>query len=518
MPSNFRISSLVPCGLIVESVIQCEDMIKVTARSQASAAVCPSCGTISQRLHSRYIRQVADLPCTGRSVGLTLVTRRFFCSAENCQRRIFAERFDETILSARARRTTRLDCIVHHLGLALGGRPAASFARRLMLPVSNDTLLRVVRRRAGAGIEPLTVIGIDDWAFRRNHRYGTIVCDLERRRIVALLPDREIATVEAWLAGHPEIRIVSRDRGGGYGEAAAKALPVAIHVADRWHLMENASAAFLAAVRKSMRTIRTALGTTAINPDLLTWAEKLQYEGCRRREEANAAILALAKDGVPIKRIARQLGCSRKLVRQVIRGETGDIFRTRQSTLDAHLPFLEAEWSNGCRNGAEFWRRLKGRGFQGSLRVVSEWTARRRNAERAVGHVLQKVPSARTIARLMTIARDQLSRAESVTIAAIEAAAPALVEARRLLEWFHTMIRKKIADDLNPWIAEAKSSLIASFATGITKDKAAVRASIIQPWSNGQTEGQITKLKLVKRQMYGRAKLDLLQARLVTAA
>jgi transposase len=519
MPSNFRISSLVPCGLIVESVIHCEDTIKVTARSQASAAACPSCGKISQRVHSQYVRQAADLPCTGRSVSLSLVARRFFCDAETCQRRIFAERFDEAILSARARRTTRLDCVVHHLGLALGGRPAASFARRLMLPVSNDTLLRVVRRRAGAGrTETLTVVGVDDWAFRRNHRYGTIICDLERRRIVALLPDREAATVEAWLAGHPEIKVLSRDRGGGYGEAAVKALPDAIHVADRWHLMENASAAFLDAVRKSMRTIRAALGATTVNPDLLTWAEKLQYEGYRRREEANAAILALAKDGVPIKKIARQLGCSRKLVRRVIRGETGDVFRTRQSTLDAHLPFLEAEWSNGCRNGAELWRRLKARGFQGSLRVVSEWTTRRRHAEKAVDRRLQKVPSARTIARLMTIARDQLRKVESITIAAIEAGAPALVEARKLIERFHAMLRKKIVTDLDPWIAEAKASLIASFATGITKDKAAVRAALIQPWSNGQTEGQITKLKLVKRQMYGRAKIDLLQARLIVAA
>ena len=84
-----------------------------------------------------------------------------------------------------------------------------------MLPVSNDTLLRVVRRRTAVPTEPLVIIGIDDWAFRRNHRYGTIVCDLERRRIVTLLPDRETATVQAWLAGHPEIKIVSRDRGGG---------------------------------------------------------------------------------------------------------------------------------------------------------------------------------------------------------------------------------------------------------------------------------------------------------------
>src|SRR5690606_11566549 len=132
------------------------------------------------------------------------------------------------------RRTDRLDLIVHHLGLALGGRPGASFASRLMLPVSNDTLLRIVRRRALPRTEPLTVVGVDDWAFRRNHRYGTIVCDLERRRIVTLLPDREGATVQAWLARHPGIKIVSRDRGGGYGEAAAKALPNAIQIADRW--------------------------------------------------------------------------------------------------------------------------------------------------------------------------------------------------------------------------------------------------------------------------------------------
>lgn len=329
------------------------------------------------------------------------------------------------------------------------------------------------------------------------------------------MPDREVATVEAWLAEHREIKILSRDRGGGYGEAAAKALPGIIQIADRWHLMENASAAFLGAVRKSMRAVRLALGATKINPALLTCAEKLQYEGYLRREETNAAILKLAKDGVPIKQIARQLGCSRKLVRQALRGETGDVFRTRESTLDAYLPFLDAQWNDGCRNGAELWRRLRARGFRGSLRVVGEWTTRRRRAEKAADPQLQKVPSARTIARLMTIARDQLSKAESVTVAAIESGAPALAEARKLVEWFQTVIRKKIVLDLDPWITEAQKSLIASFATGILKDRAAVSAAIGEPWSNGQTEGQITKLKLVKRQMYGRAKIDLLQARLV---
>jgi transposase len=265
------------------------------------------------------------------------------------------------------------------------------------------------------------VVGIDDWAFRRNHSYGTIVCDLERRRIVTLLPDREMATVEAWLAGHPDIGVLSRDRGGGYGEAASKALPRAVQVADRWHLMENASAAFLGAVRKSMRPIRAAIGATTINPELLTCAERLQYDGYLRREETIATILALAKDGAAIKQIVRKTGHSRNRVRQVLRGERGDVFRARQSSLDAHLPLLDAQWAGGCRNAAKLWRRLKLDGFRGSQRVVSEWATRRRRAEKASDQQLQKVPSARTIARLMTSARDHMSKADTVTIAAIEA-------------------------------------------------------------------------------------------------
>jgi transposase len=387
-----------------------------------------------------------------------------------------------------------------------------------MVPVSNDTLLRVVRRRAKLPTEPLNVVGIDDWAWRRNHRYGTIVCDLERRRIVALLPDREIATVNAWLTDHQEIGVISRDRGGGYSEAASKALPHAVQVADRWHLMENASAAFLDAVRKSMRSIRSVIGGTTINPELLTYAEKLQYEGYLRREETNAAITALASQGIAIKEIVRRTGHSRKLVRQVIRGEGTDMFRVRQSSIEAYLPLLDELWNSGCCNGAELWRRLQTKGFRGALRVVSEWATRRRHAERVSDQQLQKVPPARRIARMMTTACDHLNKADTVVMAAIETGEPMLAKARDLINRFHAMIRKKIASELEPWIADADSGLLASFAGGIRRDQAAVRAAIAEPWSNGQTEGQITKLKLVKRQMYGRGKLDLLEARLISAA
>ena len=156
-------------------------------------------------------------------------------------------------------------------------------------------------------------------------------------------------------------------------------------------------------------------------------------------------------------------------------------------------------------------------GFRGSLRVVTEWATRRRQAERVDAESLHRIPSARTIARLMTTARDTLSKAESVTVAAVETGVPALIDARKLIERFHTMIRRKSEADLLPWIEEGGASLIASFVNGVARNIAAVRAAIVTAWSNGQTEGQITKLKLVKRQMYGRGKIDLLQARLIGA-
>jgi transposase len=510
-------SSLIPRGLVVGSLDDTEDAIIVTAHSDESFATCPICGTVSRRVHSRYLRHVADLPSAGRRVLLRVEARRFVCSVTHCRRRIFVERFAETILGERARRTARLDCLVHHLGLALGGRPAAGFAKRLMVPVSNDTLLRVVRRKSRPPDDTLSVVGIDDWAFRKNHRYGTIVCDLERRCILALLPDREPATVAAWLKDHPTISTLMRDRGGGYGEAMTKGAPQALQVADRWHLMENASAAFLDAVRKSMSVVRQAVGATTVNPDLLTSAERLQYEGFLRREEANATILALAQQAIPIKEIVRRTGHSRGLVRRVLHGQRTDVFRSRQSSLEPYLPILDAQWSAGCRNGAELWRRLKGHGFRGSLRVVTEWATRRRRSEDWSGKQLGKVPSARTLARLMTTSRENLSKAETILVAAVEGGAPALVEARDLVDRFHAMIRTKAAGELDTWLQSAGTTLVASFARGIVKDEAAVRGALVSPWSNGQVEGQITKLKMVKRQMYGRGKIDLLQARLVGA-
>lgn len=146
MQNALRPSSLVPAGFAVTSAASVGPVTTLEIRSTGATSRCPACGVASRRVHSRYRRRIVDLPIAGRSVELVATVRRFRCVAVLCRRSIFTERFDDGVLTPWGRRTARLDGLVHHLGLALGGRPGAGFAKRLMLPVSNDTLLRVVRR------------------------------------------------------------------------------------------------------------------------------------------------------------------------------------------------------------------------------------------------------------------------------------------------------------------------------------------------------------------------------------
>jgi|GEM_PF-3396066 len=229
MALHFSRRDFLPAGLKADQIELVENTIRIHSHSAKTAAACPHCGTISRHVHSRYRHRPADLPAHGRAVELVLLVRRFRCRAMNCSAKIFAERFPPAVTRPYARRTSRLQGLVRHLGLALGGRPAQALAARLQLPASKDTFLRSIRSTAKAASSELRVIGIDDWAWRNGQRYGTLICDLERRRVIDLLPDREPATVEAWLRARPGIEVVARDRNGGYGSAVSRALPKAVH-------------------------------------------------------------------------------------------------------------------------------------------------------------------------------------------------------------------------------------------------------------------------------------------------
>ncbi len=520
MPPSSLCLPLTPAGLIVDRHEIEADCLIIHAHGAEGAGTCPGCGSVSASIHSRYIRSAGDFPAHGRRLVIRLTARRFRCCVGTCDRKTFAERFSDDVIAVRARRTCRLDRLTHCVGVALGGRPGQRMAARLSIPVSADTLLRVLRRRAAATPCSAKVVGIDDFAWRRGHRYGTIVCDLEARRIIDLLPDRDVGTVATWLGRHPEIEVVCRDRGGGYQEAASKGAGKAVQIVDRWHLLENASAAFLDVVRRHMSHLRRAIATGDVDPQRLSAVEKRQWQGWQRREAVNEKVLDLHRGGTSLKAIVRTTGVSRQTVRRIVRGTRDDIFRSRESSLDRWIHRLEADWTGGCRNGTELWRRLRAAGFGGSLRVVTEWTTRKRRSVRTSAEPPQptSVPSARMIARLLTTERDCKTDETTRLMVAIETASPAIVTARNLVDKFATLIAAKKPDALAPWLTAAADSELAAFASGIAADQAAVRAAVSEPWSNGQTEGQITKLKLVKRQMYGRAKLDLLEARLIGAA
>lgn len=510
--------TLLPPGLVIESVRSSDIGVRVAARSASASAACPRCGSLSRHVHSHYHRRLADLPAHGLEVQLQVLVRRFRCRSPRCTQSIFSERLRPDAARPWGRRTSRMQVLVRYLAMALGGRPAQALGRRLLLPVSKDTFLRSLGTGDEQEIAEPRVIGIDDWAWRKGKCYGTLICDLERRRVIDLLPDREPATVEAWLRRRPGIEVVARDRNGGYAGAISRALPDAIQVADRWHLLANASEAFLSAVHRSMPAIRKAIGAKTLDPKMLTSAEKLQYEGFQRRQHTNLMVRKMAEDGMPIRGIVRQTGLSRKLVRQVLRGEREDVFPIRESSLTPWLQRLEREWAEGCRNGAELWRRLRADGFRGSLRVVSEWATRQRRAEQTVPIGTAKSPPARRIARLLTTGRDHLSRENAIQVATIEAALPILTTARTLVERFAAMVRNGTKAKLASWLDQAEDSLIAGFARGLRKDYAAVAAAFTQPWSNGQTEGQINRLKSLKRQMYGRAGVATLKARIIGMA
>jgi transposase len=515
-------------------------------------ASCPACGGESRCVHSRYTRHLAEEPAFGRRVRLQMKVRRFLCHNSGCPRRIFVEPLGG--LAARhARTTTRLAQAHLAIGSALGGEAGARLAGRTAMPTSPDTLLRRVKR-AGARSSPgPRLVGIDDWAWCKGQRYGTIVVDLETSEVIDLLPDRDAATVKAWLEAHPGIELVSRDRSSAYSKAATEAASEAQQIADRWHLLKNVREAIERFLERHLPLIADAFRTANTDPErvdaspgdeVATAVDTASAEtssASTRREAALARrgcrverferVHELRRQGTPIRQIARDLRMSRKAVRRHLRHERCPDWeprRARRSRVDAHREWIDARVAEGRINASELHRELAARGVRVSYATIRRYLTKR------LGRVGKARPRANAAKPKPTpppspkqLSFDWIRRAEGRTVEAqtrlntIRASSPELTNALDLADEFTALIRKRSTGTLADWLSRAEKSPcpeVRHFAEGIRRDESAVNAAVTLRWSNGPVEGHVNRLKTIKRQMYGRAGFPLLKARVVNAA
>jgi transposase len=526
-----------------------QSAITVTLQARQMTARCPLCDKRSKRVHSRYERTLADLPWGVHTVTLRLRVRRLFCRNARCARRIFTERRPEVALPW-ARRTRRLDAQLTAVGLALGGSAGVRLGRKLGLTASRNTLLRRVRQAPMPSVVTPAVLGVDDWALRKRAIYGTVLVDLERRRPVALLPDREADTLAAWLREHPGVAVIARDRAGAYAKGARTGAPEAVQVADRFHLLQNLAemlevvftthAQDLRAVEQAHREALCASGSLPLPPAETTRKVKLLASARHERRKARyEQVWALFRQGWPREKIGPHLGISRATVYRYLRSEAFPERRTRRdaghSRIDPWRHIVLEYWNNGRRDGRKLFGELRRLGYRDSYATLTRYLRRFRalpgdaapdSASVKPRPVLVAVSSCRELtprtAAWMILCRAERRSAEDQTLRAdLRRSDPELGEVIALVEEFISLVRDRAPDRLDPWLNQAVRSTLRplrSFAKHLSADYDAVRAAMTLDWSSGQVEGQINRLKTLKRQMYGRAGLDLLGRRFLLAA
>lgn len=521
-----------------------EDGIIMKVHALQTDADCPLCHQIARREHSHYYRTVADLSVIGKPLHLKLYVRRFFCDNPDCQRQTFAERFPAFLLPF-ARRTQRLAHQQRHLGLALGGEAGARELSTLAMPLSADTLLRLIRAVPQRTIAVLHVVGIDDWAWRKGQSYGTILVDLETHQVVDLLADRSAESVRAWFEAHPGITIVSRDRGAEYIEGISQGAPQATQVADRWHLLHNLREALerlleqnrgclaaAAATPQSVSTPVEPITDSPMPPVALTKAEQRRQTTRQKRLARYEAVLELHQQGLAVRAITRQLKIGRKTVVRYLQADGFPEMaqrRKRASLLDPYMAHLQQRWQAGCHNGCQLYREIQDQGYTGSRSLLSRWIAQMRKqaptllsttALATVATPAKRPWAARCAVWLLLKDPLCLSSEHKEALERMLAASPIVRQAYHFGQAFLRIVRERFSKSLEPWLTAVQLYRIPeliSLARGLTRDKTAVLAALTLPWSNGQTEGQVNRLKLIKRQMYGRAKFDLLRARVLGA-
>ncbi|MBZ9640587.1 ISL3 family transposase [Streptomyces sp. PSKA30] len=493
-------------ALVVEGVSDGGEKVLVTARTRDGAVSCPVCGTPTAKVHGYHGRTVADLPVDGRQVVVHVRVRRLVCPVLGCRRQTFREQIPG-LLKRHQRRTVRLAGQISQVARELCGRAASRLAEVLAIPVSRSTALRMLRRLPMPETAVPRVIGVDDFALRRRHRYATIIIDAQTSRRVAVLPDREAATLESWLREHPGVEVVCRDGSAAYAEAVRRALPDAVQVSDRWHLWRNLCDKVLAEVRAHAGCWAT------INPP--------RPGGVREqttRERWNK-VHRLLDQGVGLLDCSRRLGLALNTVKRYARMPEPQALRIapayRPTLVDPYRDHLRARRAaDPAVPVTQLLREIRELGYTGSANLLVRYL----NQGRAEGD--RPVTTPRHASHLLLTDPEHLRPKDTALLEKITAACPEMTELASLVRRFASLLKPTAGNDhrLTEWIATARSAALPhlhGFANGLELDRPAVNAGITLLYHNGRTEGANTRTKRIMRQMHGRAGFDLLRHRIL---
>jgi transposase len=521
-------------------------VVHIKASTLNRPVTCSGCGRLAARVHSRYERRLSDTAAAGREVLIRLWVRRLFCDNAECVKKTFAEAVPE-LAPRYARRTPVLTGVLCSVALALGGRAGARLTQHLAASVSRMTLLRMVLGLPDPERPTPRVLGVDDFALRRGHHHGTILIDVESHRPVDVLTDRTAATLTAWLQAHPGVEIVCRDRASACAEGARDGAPNAVQVADRWHVWHNLAEGIERAVARHQDCLPAALTADtnadadsdangdgggnsnqddhehAQQPVMTSQPSDRTDRIASRTRERYAAIHALLTDGVGIKAICRQLDLARGTVRRFARAAVVEELLARNGTgqrpslLKEFKPYLRQRFNDGCTNASHLFAEISARGYRGGEKIVRQYLHQFRGTGRA-SQPPRKPPSVRRVVGWIMSDPATMESKNQRRLDAILAASPQLSALASHVRAFATMLCSRQGQDLEGWMAAVDADdqpALRSFVVGLRRDQDAVTAGLTLPWSSGVVEGHVNRLKMLKRQMFGRANPDLLRKRVL---
>jgi transposase len=530
-PGPVDLGVLLPhlAGVIVEEVKAAAGLLLLVARARAATAACPACGTVSGRVHSRYARTLADAAIGGRQAVILLTARRFFCTSPACKARTFAEQVDG-LTSRYARKTPLLAGVLGSIAVALAGRAGSRLASGLAVPASRQVMIRLVMATPDPAAAPPRVLGVDDFATRRGQHYGTLIIDIETGAPLDLLEGRDAQPLADWLAAHPGVEVICRDRAGSYADGARTGAPGAVQVADRFHLWQNMAKA----VEKCVAAHRACLAGPPPVPAEEQVTPRPEPEPARQPDPAgkyaertrrhHELVHRLRAEGRGLREIARHLGWGLHTVQRLDRAATwqeladGRWQGPRPSKLDPFKPYLDQHADRAHGSIRRLFLEIQALGYDGSYPLVRDYLARNSPARQPLPPA---PPTVRDVTNWLCRRPDTLTEDEKLRLKAILDRCPELQAASGQVRAFAVMITELTGQNLPQWMAAARDAGlpgISSFAKGLEQDLDAVTNGLTMNWSSGPVEGRVNHIKMIKRQMFGRAGLPLLRKRVLLTA